>query len=102
MASGVRAVVVRSNSTCALVNGGVRCWGQNDPRPTRQRLDHERPGPGQVPGMNAGVLAVAVGSFHACALARGIHCWGYNANGQLGNGSTTSSLFPVASSVCTL
>ncbi len=39
---------------------------------------------------------VAVGSSHSCLLADGtVKCWGYNAYGQLGDGTTTQSLTPV-------
>ena len=37
--------------------------------------------------------AISVGNAHACALAAdaSVKCWGYNASGQLGNGTTTNS-----------
>jgi len=42
--------------------------------------------------------AVATGYSHSCVLdvAGQAHCWGLNAAGQLGNGTTTSSAAPVA------
>ena len=38
-----------------------------------------------------GVVSVAVGHYHACALLAmgGVECWGFNAGGELGIGTTT-------------
>lgn len=39
---------------------------------------------------------LALGHQHACAVDAGrIRCWGYNGNGQLGDGTTTDRLTPV-------
>jgi prepilin-type N-terminal cleavage/methylation domain-containing protein len=40
---------------------------------------------------------VATGLYTTCAIASNdkIYCWGYNTNGQLGNGSTVNSSIPV-------
>ena len=40
---------------------------------------------------------VSVGEYSACAIVNdAAKCWGYNADGQLGNGSTTNATSPVA------
>jgi alpha-tubulin suppressor-like RCC1 family protein len=48
-------------------------------------------------GTLTGVSSITAGGQHACALKSGaVVCWGDNAYGQLGNGSTIESNFPVA------
>ncbi len=81
--------------TCALVVGGVKCWGDNDfgqlglgnfidrggyPRDMGEAL------PLVDLGASAQVEQLVLGSNHSCAVLSGglVKCWGSNANGQLG------------------
>jgi alpha-tubulin suppressor-like RCC1 family protein len=101
------AVSVGQYFACALLSGGtVRCWGANGNgevgEGTTGGTNCLDPGgclrtPVTVSGLT-GATAVSVGKFSACALLSGgtVQCWGGNGNGDtLGNGSTTSTAWPV-------
>lgn len=93
---------LRRGVTCArLTNDQVRCWGSNDDgqlgdgtRTSRSRpvtvLNPEGTGP------LSGVTELAVASGHACARLEDLRvvCWGDNALGQLGDGTTNDHLLP--------
>jgi hypothetical protein len=86
--NGVQAITARYGDTCALVNGGVQCWGSNATTPSFV--------PVQVSGLQGGVQAIAGSTGFTCALLNGgVQCWGSNNFGDLGNGSTTGSSVPV-------
>ena len=80
---GVTALAAGADHTCALLSGGaVRCWG------TGAAVGGGTP-------IAAGATAIAAGAAHTCAIvATGVKCWGANADGQLGDGSTTASPTP--------
>ena len=99
--SGVAAVAVGQSHTCALTSGGgVKCWGQNWlgqlGNSANIRTDNPNPAPADVEGLTSGVIAIAVGANHTCALTGtgGVKCWGYNANGQLGNSMNFGTFNP--------
>jgi alpha-tubulin suppressor-like RCC1 family protein len=86
--------------TCAIAGGQVFCWGFNSGQLGNNSLtDSSVPVAVNTSGVLSGktVTQIAAGDHHTCALAEGkIYCWGDNANGHLGNNSTTDSLVPVA------
>jgi alpha-tubulin suppressor-like RCC1 family protein len=94
--SGVQALAAGAFHTCALVNGGVQCWGDNSHGELGNNSDAGSNVPVAVQGLGSGVQAIAAGAVHTCALVNGgVQCWGWNGGGQLGNGSTADSDVPV-------
>ena len=100
LTSGVASVSAGSNHTCAVTTtGGVKCWGTNN----NVQLGYDtafnnQPTPVDVVGLTSGVASVAAGSNHTCAVTTtgGLKCWGYDAQGQLGNDAAlTSQPIPV-------
>jgi hypothetical protein len=85
---GVNAGVAKAG--CALANGGVSCW-----QPLQQPWGAiSQPAP--VAGLTSGVTDISSSDYHTCVVANGgVQCWGRNTQGQLGNGTTTSSSIPV-------
>ncbi len=84
---------------CALrASGTVSCWGFNSNGQLGIGvLTDPQTSPVAVAGLT-GVVQVAAGGAHTCALlADGtVSCWGYNGSGQLGNGTYSDSSTPVA------
>ena len=96
---GVQGVAAGDEHTCAVVNGGVWCWGDDTFGQLGNGISPGNAPPGAVQGLGAGsgVQAVAAGQYHTCALVNGgAWCWGYNLHGQLGNGTAADSHAPVA------
>jgi alpha-tubulin suppressor-like RCC1 family protein len=85
--------------TCAVAGGAAYCWGYGadgeigngsttvtTSRPTAVKTT-----------MDGTVTAISSGYMFSCAMASGSsYCWGYNANGRLGTGTTTAVSVPTA------
>jgi alpha-tubulin suppressor-like RCC1 family protein len=97
--SGVSAVAAGAEHSLALLGDGeVLAWGAN----SNGQLGNGSQGaasnmPTAVGGLG-GVTAIAAGARHNLALLSGgsVEAWGYNPDGQLGNGSNLNSPVAVA------
>ncbi|KAJ1490510.1 regulator of chromosome condensation 1/beta-lactamase-inhibitor protein II, partial [Baffinella frigidus] len=105
-ASRIVSMVGGYDFTCALLEDAtISCWGANNfGQLGVGDVANRGDAAGQMGdallrvdlggGGSAGsALAISAGGGHACAIlldARSLKCWGYNANGQLGLGSTAN------------
>jgi hypothetical protein len=99
IASATPAVAAGEGHSCALGSTGtVWCWGADiygqlgNGGTTRSNT--------AVPviGLPVGIVGIAAGQYHSCALTHlgAVVCWGYDANGELGDGQVeTQSSTPV-------
>jgi alpha-tubulin suppressor-like RCC1 family protein len=99
--AGVTAATVTAAGrfhACAMrADGTARCWGLNTSGQLGNGTTTAQTGVVQVASLsNAFGIASAQGGEHTCALpANGVPaCWGINAAGQLGDGTTTNRSSP--------
>jgi alpha-tubulin suppressor-like RCC1 family protein len=98
LGSGVASVTAGLYDSCAVTTAGaVKCWGHNALGELGNGTTTDSSTPVDVVGLNSGVARVSVGQVNTCAVTTGgaVKCWGFNVDGQLGDGTTTSSSTPV-------
>ncbi len=85
--SGVTQIALGKNHSCAIVSGGhVKCWGKNGWGQLGNETTQNSSNPVQVtPSPLSGVVALALGDEHSCALKSDntLWCWGAIGGGQL-------------------
>jgi alpha-tubulin suppressor-like RCC1 family protein/outer membrane protein OmpA-like peptidoglycan-associated protein len=110
--TSVAGVFAGDNHTCAITlapTNRIFCWGYNNKGQLGDNTTVDKNLPAAVLGVftSTGTEGSAnfypwatAGAEHTCAVSTAntnkIYCWGENGSGQLGDGSTTDSLLPVA------
>lgn len=86
---------------CGILDAKTWCWGRNGSGQLGDGTTNDSTVPVQVE-RHSGVLQgridteIAVGDSFACTISSNeVYCWGANSLGELGNGTTTDSRYPV-------
>jgi alpha-tubulin suppressor-like RCC1 family protein len=100
MAKGRHVIDGSAENTCALTtNGNAFCWGNSANGENGAGSTLSTSLPVQVGGLNNAFVRISAWSDatgHVCALngSSQVYCWGANAYGQLGDGTTTDRALP--------
>lgn len=107
LAAPAADVAAGAAHTCAVTQAGnLLCWGANNVNQLGVATTDTcviivpnvpcSKSPLEV-NFGSGVVAVAAGEFHTCALTDtgGVKCWGLNSSGQVGDGTRTDRAVPV-------
>ena len=97
-----------SSHVCAVKDvvgdgkGAALCWGRNHKGQLGDGTTDDRSSPTQVSGLTDHIRSISAGGYHTCALVDtdsdtigGAKCWGYNFDGELGDGSGSDQHNPV-------
>ena len=85
-----------TSHSCALTANEAWCWGNNTHGQLGDGTTTQALKPVKVQGLPEGTISsITAGDNHTCALVDDVAwCWGYGANGELGNGTTNGQLKP--------
>jgi alpha-tubulin suppressor-like RCC1 family protein len=92
LTSGATALSVGYNAACAVVNGGVQCWGVTSTGQLGDNSSTSSAVPVPVSTLTSGVTTVSVScgsqtvqDVYACATTAsgGVYCWGDNSAGSV-------------------
>jgi alpha-tubulin suppressor-like RCC1 family protein len=92
------AEVAPGGATCARrTDGSLWCWGLNDHGQIGDGTTVNKSSPVQVSALGTSVAEVSAGFTHTCARKTDgtLWCWGTNASGQIGDGTTQDRHTPV-------
>ena len=85
--------------TCGVTAGGAAyCWGSNFSGQLGDGTTTDRSSPVLVTGgVSFAAVSAGPGGDFTCGVTSGgaVYCWGYNGNGELGDGTTTNRSSPV-------
>ena len=101
---GVKDLAGGWHSSCALLmDGSLKCWGQNNYGQIGDGSTSNRNTP-TVVNVGGTVVAVQTARYTTCAILDGgtLKCFGENTNGQIGDGSTSHSAATLLEHRCTL
>ncbi|MFH1436851.1 MAG: hypothetical protein ABIJ56_14180 [Pseudomonadota bacterium] len=91
-------ISVGGEHACAIrSSGGVKCWGAGESGQLGNAFVLPSAVPVDVEGLGGRAVAVSSGAAHTCAVMddAAVKCWGLNASGQLGDGTTYTAMTPV-------
>lgn len=97
LGSDVASIDAGAEHACAVRSSGeLKCWGENLAGQVGDNTLVSRAAPVTATGLATGVESISLGYRHSCATTvdKKAYCWGFNASGQLGDGTATNSNLP--------
>ena len=97
--SNTKHIATGSTHACAITDEGeVYCWGSNSSGQLGDGSQVDSTTPVKVVGLSFKARHIAAGENYTCSVLvdGSTHCWGNGSFGQLGNGTSSSSMVPQA------